>query len=179
MSATSNIVTVVAITAAGAVILAFLKGRFGQGGEAKFKAKPLLTANEMEFLSRLEAAAPELRFSPQVAMGALIEPAVPRSNRKSYYRLRGMFSQKIVDFVAQRRTDGQIVAIIELDDRTHDAGKDAKRDQMLKSAGYRTIRWNSKAKPDAAGIRAQLFPPPPVESQPPVARAARSGPHAG
>ena len=49
---------------------------------------------------------------PQVAMGALLDPAVPRSDRKAYYRLRGMFSQKIVDFVAQRKTDGQIVAVI-------------------------------------------------------------------
>jgi very-short-patch-repair endonuclease len=176
VSAASNMVAVVAIAAAGAVALAFLKGRLAQGGDAKFRAKPLLTANEIEFLSRLEAAAPELRFSPQVAMGALIEPAVPRSDRKAYYRLRGMFSQKIVDFVAQRRTDGQIVAIIELDDRTHDAGRDAKRDEMLKSAGYRTIRWKSTAKPDAAGIRALLFPPPPVEPPPPGARAAKSGP---
>jgi very-short-patch-repair endonuclease len=46
-----------------------------------------------------------------------------------------MFSQKIVDFVAQRRSDGSIVAIIELDDRTHGSEKDAPRDEMLKSAG--------------------------------------------
>jgi very-short-patch-repair endonuclease len=73
-------------------------------------------------------------------MSALLDPAVPRSDGKAYYRLRGMFAQKIVDFVAQRRTDGQIVAVIELDDRTQDAEKDAKRDEMLNSAGYRAIR---------------------------------------
>jgi hypothetical protein len=163
MSAASNLVTLVVIAGAGAVGLAILKAKLGGagGGEAKFKAKPLLTANELEFLGRLEAAVPELRFFPQVAMGALLDPAVPRSDRKAYYRLRGMFSQKIVDFVAQRRADGQIVAIIELDDRTHDGGKDARRDEMLKSAGYRTVRWNSKTKPDAPTIRAQLLPPPP------------------
>lgn len=32
--------------------------------------------------------------------------------------LRGMFQQKIVDLVVQRRSDGVIVTIIELDDRT-------------------------------------------------------------
>ena len=72
-----------------------------------------------------------------------------------------MFSQKIVDFVAQQRSDGAIVAVIELDDRSHDGEKDARRDEMLKSAGYRIVRWNSRSKPDAHAIRETLLPPPP------------------
>jgi len=180
VSATSNLITLVVVAAAGAVALAIFKAKLAgvSRGEAKFKAKALLTANELEFLSRLEAAAPELRFFPQVAMGALLDPAVPRTERKAYYRLRGMFSQKIVDFVAQRRTDGSIVAVIELDDRTHKTDKDARRDAMLKSAGYRTVRWNSKSKPDTAAIRAALLPPPPATvGQPTAGSAAKaSGP---
>lgn len=162
MSTTSNLIVLAVVIGAGVVGFLLLKAKLaGKGAEgAQFKAKPMLTANEWEFLGRLEAAAPELRFLPQVAMGALLEPAVPRGDRKAYYRLRGMFSQKIVDFVAQRRSDGAVVAIIELDDRTHDADKDAKRDDMLKSAGYRIVRWNSKNKPDSSTIRAALMPPP-------------------
>ena len=99
---------------------------------------------------------PELRFLAQVSMGALIDPAVPRSDAQAYYRLRGMFSQKFVDFVAQSREDGSIVAVIELDDRTHNSGRDEKRDAILSSAGYRTIRWQSKTKPDTAAIRTAL-----------------------
>lgn len=158
MSTTSNLITLVVVAGAGAIGIAILKAKFaGQRvAEAMFKAKALLTSNEMEFLARLEAAAPELRFFPQVAMGALLDPAVPRSDGKAYYRLRGMFSQKIVDFVVQRRSDGAIVAIIELDDRTHDSSKDTKRDKMLQSAGYRIVRWHSKTKPDSAAIRAEL-----------------------
>lgn len=166
MSATSNLITllVIAGAGAGAVALARSKAKFAaDGGEAKFKAKALLTDNELEFLGRLESAAPELRFLAQVAMGALMEPAASRRDGKAYYRQRGMFSQKIVDFVAQRRADGQILAVIELDDRTHDADKDARRDDMLKSAGYRIVRWNSKSKPDTAAIRAALLPPQPPE----------------
>ncbi|MBE7942831.1 DUF2726 domain-containing protein [Ramlibacter aquaticus] len=135
--------------------------REGSGNaDVKFKPKALLTANELEFLGRLEAAAPELRFCPQVSMRALLEPAIPRKDGKAYFQARGMFSQKIVDFVAQRRSGGAIVAIVELDDRTHDGGKDAKRDAMLASAGYRVLRWQSRAKPDVAAIRAELQPPP-------------------
>lgn len=159
MSTTSNLITLLVVVAAGAVGLAVLKAKLAgqQSAGAKFKQKTLLTPNELEFLGRLEAAAPELRFFPQVAMGALLDPAVSRSDGKAYYRLRGMFSQKIVDFVAQRRSDGAIVAIIELDDRTHDTDKDAKRDEMLQNAGYRIVRWKSKAKPNTAEIRTVLF----------------------
>jgi hypothetical protein len=161
MSVTSNLIAIAVVAAAGAAGLAVLKAKLDakRATAAKFKSKLLLTPNELEFLARLEAAAPELRFFPQVAMGALLDPAVPRSDGRAYYRLRGMVSQKIVDFVAQRRGDGAIVAIIELDDRTHDPSKDAKRDEMLKSAGYRIVRWNSKAKPDTAAIRAELVAP--------------------
>lgn len=171
MSTTSNLITLLAVVAAGAVGLAVLKAKLAgqQSAGAKFKQKTLLTPNELEFLGRLEAAAPELRFFPQVAMGALLDPAVSRSDGKAYYRLRGMFSQKIVDFVAQRRSDGAIVAIIELDDRTHDSAKDAKRDEMLQSAGYRIVRWHSKSKPDLASIRAELFSPSPAGAVQPAA----------
>lgn len=125
-----------------------------------FKAKPLLTANETEFLGRLETAIPEFRFHAQVAMGALIEPAIgQKQNAKEFFRMRGMFSQKIVDFVAQSRGTGEIVALIELDDRTHNAEKDAKRDAMTNSAGYRTVRWQSAKKPSIAAIRNELLSP--------------------
>jgi hypothetical protein len=167
VSATTKFIILGVVLGAGAIVLATLKAKLTGGaglGQATFKSKPMLTPNELEFLLRLEAAAPELRIFPQVAMGALIDPGVPRSERKAYYRLRGMFSQKIVDYVAQSRLDGQIVAIIELDDRTHDAEKDDRRDEMLKSAGYQVVRWNSKRKPEAATIRAALFPPAPAST---------------
>ena len=162
MSAVGNVIALVVVAAVGAAALTVLKAKLAGNGQAdaKFKPKALLTANELEFLGRLEAAVPELRFCPQVSMGALLDPAVSRSDGKAYYRLRGMFSQKIVDFVAQRRSDGSVVAVIELDDRTHDAAKDIKRDSMLATAGYRVVRWNSKAKPAAAVIRAELAPTP-------------------
>ncbi len=161
ISTTSNLLTLAAIARAGAVGIAILKAKLAGGGgeEAKFKQKAMLT-NELEFVARLEAAAPELRFFPQVAMGALLDPAVPKSDGNAYYRLRGMFSQKIVNFVAQPRSDGAVVAVIELDDRIHDSNKDAKHDSMLASAGYKVVRWYSKTKPDTAAIRAALLQTP-------------------
>jgi hypothetical protein len=159
MSAMSNLFTLIAVAGVVVVGFAVLKGKVAaqqSGGEDKFKVKPLLTQNELEFLERLESAIPEYRFLAQVSMGALLDPAVSRKDAKAYYRLRGMFTQKIVDFVAQNRKDGTVVAIIELDDRTHNGDRDAKRDSMLASAGYKIVRWNSKTKPDSAAIRGQL-----------------------
>ena len=165
MSATVNVVF--GVIAVGAVIaIAVFKAKLAaviaviaeRGPESEYKAKAMLSANELEFLNRLESAVPEYRICPQVAMGAVLNPNVPR-NDKAYMRLRGKFAQKIIDFVAQDRKDGSIVAIIELDDRTHTVEKDENRDAMLLSAGYKIVRWQSKNKPDAASIRSQLIPP--------------------
>lgn len=162
MSMASNFVLIVGIAVAASAIaytVALKIRRNNEDGVQKFKSKPLLTPNELEFLQRLEAAVPELRFCPQVAMGALLQPAVERRDRSAYYSQRGRFAQKIVDYVAQQRDDGAVVAVIELDDRTHNRAKDAERDAMLASAGYRIIRWQSRAKPDAAAIREALVKP--------------------
>ena len=162
MSTTLILICFVAIVMAALVLAAKKAGRRQSVG---FKARPMLTANELEFLGRLERAVPEYRFHAQVAMGALLEPAIAKKlNGREYMRARGRFSQKIVDFVAQRRDTGQIVAIIELDDRTHNTEKDAKRDAMLQQAGYRVMRWTSKSKPATAEILDSLVGTPAAQS---------------
>jgi len=120
-----------------------------------FQEKPFLTENELEFLHRMELAMPEIRFHAQVSMGALINPAATKGD-KDFNRLRRKFAQKIVDFVAQDRRSGRVIAIIELDDKTHDPLKDAQRDAMTADAGYITIRWDSRAKPSIDEIRRTL-----------------------
>lgn len=160
MNTTSTIATFFGVLVLGVLSLALLKSK--RNGEDDsltpdgVKLKRLLSDNELEFIGRLETACPELRFHAQVSMGAVLESSVPRNDRKVFMRIRSQFSQKIIDFVAQERESGEVVAIIELDDRTHSAEKDMKRDALLKSAGYRTVRWDSRNKPDAEGIRSQL-----------------------
>jgi len=164
MSISSTLIPLAVLVVAGVIGLALLKSKIdanrNDDATGKFKAKRLFTPNELEFIGRLEAAAPGLRFHGQVSMGAILDPAVPSSDRKAFMSIRGMFAQKIVDFVAQDRATGEIIAIIELDDRTHSSGKDEKRDFMLSGAGYRIIRWNSKNKPSIDSIRAEFFPLP-------------------
>ena len=74
--------------------------------------------------------------------------------------LRGMFQQQIVDLMVQRRSDGAIVTIIELEDHTRTSGDDTNSDSMLRPAQATSRAWHSKTKPDAAAIRTALLPSP-------------------
>ncbi len=47
-----------------------------------------------------------------------------------------------------------MLALVELDDRTHSAKGDRQRDALTKAAGYRTIRFQSRNKPTQAEIAA-------------------------
>jgi hypothetical protein len=120
------------------------------------RAKQLLTDNELEFMERLRIALPEFQISPQVAMGALVEVTLPRSH-PDFWAARREFAEKIVDYVVSSPGRLEVVAVIELDDKTHDATKDALRDELLSSVGIRTIRFQSRAKPTPAEIRSRLL----------------------
>ncbi len=118
-------------------------------------AKPLMTPAEREILVHLEQAAPSCRVHAQVAMGALMRPerGLGRGDRAHW---RNRFSQKIVDFVLEDRDDGQVVALVELDDRTHEAGRDRARDEMTAACGYLTTRIPCSPRPTAESVAARL-----------------------
>jgi very-short-patch-repair endonuclease len=46
------------------------------------------------------------------------------------------------------------VAVVELDDRMHDAKADRQRDAITRAAGYQTIRYQSRQKPSESEIAA-------------------------
>jgi very-short-patch-repair endonuclease len=69
--------------------------------------------------------------------------------------IRGRFAQKVVDFVILDDAL-EVVALVELDDRTHRLEKDAARDAMTAAAGYVTLRYRSREKPEPKAIRAEL-----------------------
>lgn len=142
-------------------------GMAGSGrpfGPPRPVAKRFLTSREAAMLDALERALPHCRIHAQVAMGALL--AVPALHgRKRHIGDRNAFSQKIVDFVAQDRATGNIVALIEVDDRTHNPIRDARRDAMTAGAGYATIRIPGSVRPTFHEVRdrvAALLAPPGV-----------------
>ena len=117
----------------------------------RVEPKPILTANEIEFFGRLREALPDFEVFPQVCMGAIIKPA--NGSGKDYARIRGTFAQKIIDFTVCDPKTLKVITLIELDDRTHDAAKDQRRDSITGSAGYPTLRWHSRKRPLPAEIR--------------------------
>jgi hypothetical protein len=123
--------------------------------EAKYKRRDIMTDNEMEFFGRLVAALPEHYIFPQVAMSALLAPAGANGKQAHGDRLR--IAQQRLDYVVCNRRC-EVVAVVELDDRTHTQAKDEVRDGRLAQGGYRTVRFQSRQKPPAAAIRAAILP---------------------
>jgi very-short-patch-repair endonuclease len=120
-----------------------------------YSPKPLMTDNEKEFFGRLTGALPLHFVFPQVSFSALLNANV-KGDRSRHYSVRGTFAQKIADYVICDK-NLNVVAIVELDDKTHRAQNDAKRDAMLEQAGYVVIRWNSKMKPAASEISEKII----------------------
>ena len=138
-----------------ALVVVFLIIALLSGKKDSWGPKPLLTQNEREFFDRLLEALPDFHIFPQVAFRAILRPA-SESGSKAYTRQSGRIGAKHCDFLICT-TDLDVVVIIELDDRTHVAEKDAARDAMTASAGYPTIRYQSKSKPRPAKIRLDVL----------------------
>lgn len=120
----------------------------------RYRRSTIMTENEREFYGRLLAACPDCQIWPQVPILALVRPEAKEGTRAFWLAFR-MISNTRVDWVIAR--DMEVLAIVELDDRTHDARKDARRDQVLKSCGYRVIRFSSKNRPDPQQIHEAVF----------------------
>jgi len=139
-----------------AVVLTVLMARLRKekAREAPGARRPL-TAPEQKMYFRLRDALPDLVVLAQVSFGALL---TARSKG-----VRNTFSQKVADFVICDRAFN-VVAVIELDDRSHDgrAGADQARDALLEGAGYRVLRW--RGIPDLDHVRSAFaaLPGPPA-----------------
>jgi hypothetical protein len=120
---------------------------------ARLRRKPLLTANEAEFFYRLQRALPSFHVFPQVSFAAFLTDDGQLS-KNAQWAVRAKFDRKIADFVICERGTLKIVAVVELDDRMHDAKADRQRDAITKAVGYQTIRYQSRQKPSEAEIAA-------------------------
>ncbi len=145
-----TIAAVALLLAAPAVFLFF---RSRKPWLSRVRRKPLLTANEAEFFHRLQRALPGFHVFPQVSFGAFLTDDGQLS-KNAQWAVRAKFDRKIADFVICERGTLKVVAVVELDDRTHDAKADRQRDAITKAAGYQTIRYQSRQKPSEAEIAA-------------------------
>jgi len=120
----------------------------------RYRRASIMTANEREFYQRLLQALPDCEIWPQVPLLALVRPDAREGSRTFWVAFK-QISNARVDWVIAR--DMEVIALIELDDRSHDAKRDAKRDQILKSCGYRVLRFQSKKRPDPDQIHEAVF----------------------
>lgn len=149
-----KVVVVVLIVALIAIVAGQLLMQ-GNGKAEAYRARQLMTENEAEFFGRLIVALPEHYVFPQVSLSALIEAAATDKKRAYSDYLR--IAQQRVDYVVCDRSC-QVVAVVELDDKTHSRKKDQVRDARLQQAGIRTVRFQSKSKPTVDVVRAAVLP---------------------
>ncbi len=124
---------------------------------ASVKGRHLMSPNEAEFFGRLKRALPNFEVLAQVSWGALVEPNVARSSRY-YWPIKRAYTMRIADYVICARNTMAVVAVVELDDFTHDnkQSADSERDALLASLGFITLRWDSRKKPSQAEIATQV-----------------------
>ena len=121
--------------------------------KGSYALKPLMTANEREFFGRLVRAHDGGYVFAQVAMSGLLEPraGTERARLIAYRKI----SQKRIDYTLHAR-DLSLLCVVELDDRTHDSARDRERDALLRSAGIKTLRFDSTGKPSVAQLRSTI-----------------------
>ena len=153
------IVLLLVVVVAVVVFLAFLKAK-GQGGIGDqawpFYAKKLLSQPEQVLYFRLVQALPEHIILAQVQLSRLL--GIKKGN--NYQSWFNRINRMSADFVVCNK-DSSIVAVIELDDATHQKedrqAADAKKDKALASANVRVIRWQARAIPDVANIQSTFM----------------------
>lgn len=137
-------------------IIVAISGAFSSKlrGAASFRARALMTPAEVAFWRVLCEVVSPWHIAPQVSMGALLA-TTSSSDRSAHRSARNRFDRKIVDFVLLD-DDGQVRLLIEFDDRTHVGERDAVRDRMTATAGYKTLRVTGRLKRDREALRSAV-----------------------
>jgi very-short-patch-repair endonuclease len=119
-----------------------------------YRARVLMSPAEREAYARLLRASPENLIFGQVQFCRAIEPKAGAHRR---WRLR--IAQLSADFVICR-PDTSVLAVVEIDDRTHDRAiqrkRDRKKDAACRAAGIPIIRWQARQLPSSEEMRRQL-----------------------
>ncbi len=126
-------------------------------GEWPFYPRKPLSAPEQVLYFRLIKALPEHIVLGQVQLSRLL--GVKKGNNTQAWLNR--INRMSADFVVCNK-DSTVVAVIELDDATHNGEKsqqrDAKKDKALAAAGIKVYRWQAKAIPDESQIKETFIP---------------------
>jgi very-short-patch-repair endonuclease len=134
------------------LIIKEIKNKKQQEQTWPFYAKKLLSQPEQILYFRLIEALPEHIILAQVQLSQIL--GVKKGNNHQAWLNR--ISRMSTDFVVCNK-DSSIVAVIELDDATHQRKDrqtaDAKKDKALNSAGIKIIRWQARSMPNIETIK--------------------------
>lgn len=142
------------------IAVALLK-RFGRSvgkglAALPVKPSPVLSRPEQSLFFRLVQALPEHVILAQVQLSRMIVVTTKNNARA----IRNTFDRKSADFVVCNK-DFSVLAVIELDDSTHQRSDrikaDAVKDHVLKSAGLRLMRWHVKELPSVEQIQREVL----------------------
>lgn len=149
------ILLVVVIAFAFLAFIKFKSQKISSNEIWPFYAKKPFPQPEQVLYFRLTQALPEHIILAQVQLSQLLGVKKGSNHQSWLNRINRMSA----DFVVCKK-DSTIVAVIELDDATHQQAKrqeaDAKKDKALSAAEIKIIRWQVKTIPDIAAIQAAL-----------------------
>ena len=139
------------LIAIAVIIFMVLFAAFNQYKKKKkqtYFARKIMTEYEKKLFIKLKLAFPEYHVLSQVAFSALIT--------NDDFKIRSRFNRKVTDFVLIN-DDGDVIAIIELDDKSHlnKVEEDKFRDLMLNQAGYKVVRLTKI--PSVTDLRKQVL----------------------
>jgi hypothetical protein len=119
-----------------------------------YPKKPLSNPEQVLYF-RLAAALPNHIILGQVQLSRIL--GVKKGH--NYNQWNNRINRMSTDFVICSK-NATIVAVIELDDSTHERPDrkkaDLKKDKALASAGIKLIRWNVKSMPDTSTIQCSI-----------------------
>ncbi|MFD1122022.1 DUF2726 domain-containing protein [Methylophilus flavus] len=117
-----------------------------------FYAKQLLSQPEQILFHRLVKALPEHIILAQVQVSQVL--GVHKGF--NFYEWNNRINRLSYDFVVCKK-DGTVLAVIELDDKSHDSAErieaDKRKDRATVAAGIEMIRWHVKSMPDGDVIK--------------------------
>ena len=153
-----DIILILVLLIVFAVVFVFFKAnsqRATSGATWPFYAKKPLSQPEQVLYFRLTEALPEHIVLAQVQLSRILGIKKGHNHQSWLNRINRMSA----DFVVCNK-DSSIVAVIELDDPSHQKldrkTADEKKDKALSAAEIKIIRWQAKAIPDVSAIKAQF-----------------------
>jgi hypothetical protein len=157
-SAAGFAIILLVLLAALAILIVALRRKRSPAphGEWPLVGRPIMTKREREWHQAILRACPGHHVFAQVALSQLIalEPDVARP-----MAIRNHFQQLVADFVICK-PDYDVVAVIEVDDPSHDRPSrreaDVRKQKAIECAGFRFVRIPGRSRASEAAVRQLL-----------------------